>query len=84
MKTTTAVQIISAPPPAGFVEVERDAYYEALNTSPGIGSIINQYERGGRGYVTESRDGYSATARVIAVRYSGDFPFTKTRFFLPA
>jgi len=71
-----------SPPPAGFKEVDQDAYYKAVNPSPGTGTIVSQYERYGRGYVTEYYNNHNR-ARVIAVRYSGHFPFTPTQYFLP-
>lgn len=76
------------PAPEGFKPATREEFYAVLNPSPGIGLIVNKYEKNGRGYVTHHKGGHSAMARVIAVSYSGDFPFTsdfnQRHYYLPA
>lgn len=75
------------PAPEGFRACSRSDFWAVVGKSPGYGRIINQYERGGRGYITHHLDGPDFAARVIAVQYSGDFPhtsdFNQRHYFLP-
>ena len=69
--------------PPGFAEVTREQYFAAVNRSHGCGHIPNRYEHGGRGYIHETRNGEGNHGQPIAISYSGDFPFTPKRYFLP-
>ena len=66
----------------GFSEVTMDAFYAAIGPTPGYATIINDFEHGGRGYVSEHYEGEGWRSPILGCRESGDFPSTPARFFL--
>lgn len=63
----------------GLREVSQAEFYASMSLRRSVDySTVSCYERQGRGYVTE----FTVNRQLIAVRESGDFPFTASRYFL--